>query len=178
MKTDYLLHKEMECVLRALTPSNELVMRACLQTGLRVSDVLALRRDQIGNRFWVTEAKTGKRRIVGLDTPLVDAILGASMGSDWAFPGRAGVDSPRTRQAVWKDVKRAQKAFRLPQNVGTHTARKIYAVELMEKYGDIARVQKAMKHSSESITAIYAMSDILLERKLSRRRKGSPVKGP
>lgn len=41
MTTEYLLNEQMEHVLSALTPSNRLVMRVCLHTGLRVGDVLA-----------------------------------------------------------------------------------------------------------------------------------------
>lgn len=32
----------------------------------------------------------------------------------------------------------------------------------MEKYGDIRKVQRALAHSSPSVTAIYAMADSLL----------------
>ncbi|MCI6935678.1 MAG: tyrosine-type recombinase/integrase [Candidatus Faecousia sp.] len=81
--------------------------------------------------------------------------------------------SPRkhhTRQAVWKDVKRAAKAFRLAQNVRPDSARKVYAVDLLHKYGDIDRVRRALNHSSESVTLIYAMADQQLEAKFKRRR--------
>lgn len=71
---------------------------------------------------------------------------------------------------MWKDVKRAAKLFRLPQNVAPHSARKVYAVELMEKYGDIAVVRKALNHSSDSVTLIYALADQQLQAKYSRRR--------
>ncbi len=47
MTTEYLLNEQMEHVLSALTPSNRLVMRVCLHTGLRVGDVLALRTEQL-----------------------------------------------------------------------------------------------------------------------------------
>ena len=40
MTTEYLLNEQMEHVLSALTPSNRLVMRVCLHTGLRVGAVL------------------------------------------------------------------------------------------------------------------------------------------
>ena len=74
------------------------------------------------------------------------------------------------RQAVWCDVKRAAAAFRLPQNVGTHSARKVYAVDLMRKYGDIAHVQRILQHSSPTVTVIYAMADALLAQKYRKRR--------
>jgi integrase len=175
--TEYLLNKELEHVLAALTPENELVMRVCLQTGLRVSDALSLKRGQIKNRFWVTEGKTGKRRMVGLTTGLIESILGAKFDplsvpnpEGWCFPHRTDRTRHRTRQAVWNDVKRAAKAFRLPQNVAPHSARKVYAVDLMGKYGSIGRVQKVLAHRYPSTTALYAMADSLLEKK----RKGKP----
>lgn len=169
LTTEYLLNKELEHVLAALTPSNALVMRVILHTGMRVSDVLNLKTSDLQTSGWYTEQKTGKRRRYGLPKPLLEQIR-AQAGQEWAFPGRTDPSKHRTRQAVWKDVKRAQVAFRLPQNVGTHSARKVYAVRLMEKYGDIARVQRALNHSSPMVTAIYAMSDQLLERRLSRSR--------
>lgn len=143
-------------------------MRAALTTGLRISDVLNLKTAQLKPHFWVTEMKTGKRRQVGLPEPLLSDIKNQA-GEEWAFPGRNG-KKPRTRQAVWKDVKRAAKSFRLPQNVGPHSARKVYAVDLLEKYGDIERVRKALNHSRESVTLIYAMADKQLEAKNKKRR--------
>lgn len=169
MTTDYLLHKEMDRVLAALMPQNELIMRVILHTGMRISDVLELKTSELAMSGWYTEKKTGKKRRYGLPKPLYEAIK-AQAGPIWAFPGRTSPLKHKTRQAVWRDVKRASKAFRLPQNVGTHSARKVYAVQLLEKYGDIQRVQRAMNHSNPSITAIYAMSDLLLERRLAKGR--------
>ena len=96
----------------------------------------------------------------------------AQAGPEWAFPGKRP-GTHKTRQAVWADVKRAARAFRLPQNVAPHSLRKVYAVELLERYGDIQRVQRALNHSSIETTLIYAMADKLLDAKLkqAKRRK-------
>lgn len=168
IRTEYLLRQEVERVLAALTPSNRLVMRIILHTGLRVSDVLRLRPEQLRSRVWVTESKTGKRRQVGFPADLL-ADLHAEAGVRWVFPGRDPTRH-RTRQAVWADVKRAAWAFRLPQNVGTHSARKVYAVRLMERYGDIKQVQRVLRHSSPAVTAIYAMADELLMQRYHKKR--------
>ena len=168
MKTEYLLQKEVDQILGLLTPANRLVMRVCFATGLRISDVLHLKTGQLKPHFWVTERKTGKRRQVGLPEPLLSDLRNAA-GEIWVFPGRKP-EKPRTRQAVWKDVKRAADAYRLPQNVAPHSARKVYAVELMHKYGDIAKVRKALNHSSDSVSCIYALADMQLEAKYRRRR--------
>lgn len=168
MKTEYLLNREVDLVLAMLTDRNALIMRTALHTGLRISDVLSLKTDQLRTRFWVTESKTQKRRQIGLPEPLLSDVK-KQAGQVWAFESpRTG--RPQTRQAVWKDVKRAAKAMRLPQNIGPHSARKVFAVELLSKYGDIDRVRRALNHSSEAITLIYALADRQLESKNKRRR--------
>ena len=149
-------------------PVNRVVMRVCIHTGLRVGDVLALRTDQIAPRFWVTEQKTKKRRIVGLPADLL-ADMRKIAGKKYVFEHSNDPERHRTRQAVWKDVKRAARAFRLPQNVAPHSARKVYAVDLLAKYGDIAKVQRALNHSGPSVTMIYAMADQLYRQKYHKK---------
>lgn len=156
MRTEALIDREVENVLSLLTPSNALVCQVSLHTGLRVSDVLALKTAQLAPRFWITERKTGKRKLVGLPAPLLDAIR-EQAGAEWAFPGRDGT-KPRTRQAIWNDVKRAARAYRLPQNVGAHSMRKTYAADVMEAFGSVERVQKALNHSSPVCTMLYLMA--------------------
>ena len=168
MKTDYLLQREIDNVLSVLTPGNALVMRVALHTGLRIGDCLNLKTEQLAPRFWITEGKTGKRRQIGLPQPLLNDLKNCA-GKVWVFEG-VNPKNHRTRQAVWKDVKRAADAFRLRQNVGPHSARKIYAVELLNKYGDIDKVRRALNHSSTAVTLIYAMADRQLESKTKRRR--------
>ena len=168
MTTEYLLDREVGHVLAALTPSNRLVCEVLLHTGLRLGDVLRLRPEQLAAQFWITEQKTGKRRRVGLPEGLRRQII-AQSGREWCFEGSRDPTKHRTRQAVYADIKRAAKAFRLRQNVGPHSLRKVYAVQLMEKYGDIERVRRALNHSSLTVTMVYAMADKLLSRKLDSK---------
>lgn len=172
MKTEYLLNREVGHVLAALMPQNRLIMRLILHTGLRVSDVVELRPDQLKPSGWITEKKTGKRRRYGIPAELLGDIR-AQASNDWAFPSARDPRKHKTRQAVWADVKRAQKAFRLRQNVGTHSFRKVYAVELLKKYGDIEKVRRNLNHSSLSVTMIYAMADVLLERRRGAHRSNN-----
>ena len=168
MTTEYLLNKEVGHVLAALMPQNRLIVQVILHNGARLGDVLRLRTEQLKPSFWYVEQKTGKRRRMGIPEPLLSAIK-RQAGREWAFPGRDG-KTPKTRQAVWADMKRAQRAFRLPQNIGTHSARKVYAVGLMRKYGDIEKVRRNLNHSSTAVTAVYVMADQLLEAKLKKRQ--------
>lgn len=158
-------------MLDLLTYENRLVMRVLLHTGLRISDALQLKPEQLKPNFWVTEQKTGKRRQVGLPEPLL-ADLRASADREWVFPG-AKPGKHRSRQAVWKDVKRAAAALRLTQNAAPHSARKVYAVELLKKYGDIDRVRRALNHGGLEVTLIYALADKQLTAK-GRRRRAKP----
>lgn len=167
----------MEHVLAALTPANRLVCRVCVSTGLRVGDVVALKSSQLAPQFWITEQKTGKRRRVNLSSALLRQ-LRQQAGPEWVFSGATSPHKHRTRQAVWKDVKRAAKAFRLPQNVGVHSFRKVYAVEQLKKgKGNLGKVQRALNHADVSTTMIYAMSYQLYLDKYGQRNRGRNENG-
>lgn len=172
MKTEYLLEEQVEHVLALLTPVNRLAMRVALHTGLRIGDVLSLKKSDIdkGPQFGITESKTGKRRRVNLTEPLWQELRDCC-GEVWVFQSRSDPKKHRSRQAVWSDVKRAERALRLPQNIGPHSARKVYAVQLMEDYGDIDKVRRALNHSRDSTTMIYVMAAALLKAKYAKKRR-------
>jgi len=170
LTTEYLLEREVDLLLGLLTPSNRLVIQVSLHTGLRVSDVLNIKTAQVKPRFLVTESKTGKRRLVGLPADLREQLL-AQAGEIWLFEHRTDPTKHRSRQAVWRDVKRAAEAMRLPQNVAPHSFRKVYAVDLMRKYGDIERVRRNLNHGGETVTTIYAMADLRLQQRQQLKAK-------
>lgn len=162
MRSDYIFADQLEHVYAALMPQNRLICQVMEHTGLRIGDVVQLRTSQFRQRFTVHEQKTGKARRVYIPAGLYASIM-AQSGPEWVFPG-AKPGRHKTRQAVWKDLKRAAKAFRLPQNVSPHSLRKKYAVDLMARYGDVKRVQKALCHDNEAVTLIYALADLLVRR--------------
>ena len=79
LTTEYLLNEQVERVLLLLTPVNRLVMRVALHTGLRISDVLSLKTEDLmrGPRWAITEQKTGKRRTIALPHDLWHDLQGA-----------------------------------------------------------------------------------------------------
>ena len=160
LTTGVVLERKLELVLALLMPENALVARVMLCTGLRVGDVLSLTPKQIKPSTRVTEAKTGKSRVVRIPKKLCDEILRRS-NEHWAFPSPRDGMKHRTRQAVWADIKRAQKACRFSTNLGTHSMRKAYAVKLMHRYHDLARVQAALLHDRPEVTMLYALADKL-----------------
>ena len=105
------MDRKLELVLALLMPENALVARVMLCTGLRVGDVLELTPAQIKPSVRVTERKTGKSRTVRIPKALCAEVLRRS-GVYWAFPSPKDPSKHRTRQAVWADIKRAQRACR------------------------------------------------------------------
>lgn len=164
MRSEWIPKGEMQHILAALMPENRLACEVSLATGLRINDVLALKAEEVKKqRFTVREQKTGKTRRVYLPSELWRRCLSCS-GKFYVFEGRLSGKEHRTRQAVFKDLKRAAKLFRINENVCPHSMRKIYAVCEFDRYGDLKRVQKLLNHSDEAVTLLYAMSNIV-ERK-------------
>lgn len=171
-KAEYVPQKELEHVLALLTWENELVMRVCLHTGLRVGDVVSLRAPA-KRQFWVTEAKTGKRRRVNLTQHLVDLLNINAGQTPYLFPGRLDpLHKHRTRQAVWADVDRARRALRLPVHVSPHSCRKVYASDKLAQDGDLERVRKALNHDDSAVTVLYALAEQMYRQKYETGQGG------
>lgn len=168
---DYIPEESFTILLKALMPQNRLALQVSLATGLRIDDVLHLKREQLEkDRFTVKEMKTGKRRRIRIPKALREECLRYS-GRFYVFEHRLDQNKPRTRQAVYKDLKRACELFRVNGlQISPHTARKIYSVGLYDKYNSVDKVRDVMKHRDTSTTEIYCNADIRTE-KATRRRK-------
>lgn len=165
MRSEWVPKGEFEHILSALTPENRLACEVSLATGLRIGDVLLLTPQKVRKqRFTIQEQKTGKTRYIRLPKELVDRCL-ACAGAHYIFPHRINGRKPRTRQAVYKDLKRVAYLFGCKKNITPHSARKVYAVDEFEKTGDLKKVQKLLNHSDEAVTMIYAMANIVGKRK-------------
>ena len=168
MRTDWIPRREFEHLLAALMPENRLAMEISLATGLRIGDVLNLRTNALKARFTVRELKTGKNKRVFLNNELLSRAI-AIAGKVYVFEGRNSSLRPRTRQAVYKDLKRIAKAFRLclpkKANVAPHSARKVYAVEQYYKTGSLEKVQQLLNHKKEAVTVLYALADQMVGRR-------------
>ena len=163
MRTTYATRAQLGHVLAALMPENRLIMELCMATGLRVSDVLELRTADLKRRQTVRQRKTGKTRRVQWPAALYEQ-MELRAGRLWVFESRTDPKRHRTRQAVWKDVKRAEKTFKRSgqlsrrQNLGPHTARKYAAVEAYHR-GGLPAAQRLLSHSDQLVTRLYALAD-------------------
>ena len=159
LRTDSAEKEDWKLIQKLLTPPNALAAQIALKTGLRISDVLSIKTDQLKQRqFTVTEQKTKKKRRIFLNESLKEA-LRAQAGETFVFEHAHDPNRHRTRQAVYKDIKRAAKALRLDGNIAPHSARKTYAVDYYRKHG-LAATQKKLGHRFPSTTLIYLLSEL------------------
>lgn len=170
MRSAWVKTEELSHILAALTPCNRLACEIALATGLRIGDVLQLKSEMVTRscRFTIQEQKTGKRRRVYLPRALWDRACSMA-GPIYVFSGRCNGRKHRSRQAVYKDIRRAAALFRLSEVVTPHSLRKAWAVDKLEETGSLKKVQKLMNHESEAVTMLYAMADRLEQRKRGRK---------
>ena len=138
---------------------NALALRTSLETGWRIDDVLHLKLSDLDGRTLSCVAmKTGKA-----DKKVISADLAKRLKQIAAhgrlFDGRYG-NKPRTRQAVWHDVKKAAKRLQIVGNIAPHSARKTYAVEDFKAHG-LKKVQDDLQHDRVSTTLVYAFADLI-----------------
>lgn len=175
LRSDYIPKDAINHILSALTAPNELALQVSLCTGLRIDDVLSLKTEQLKtNRFTVTESKTMKRRKINLPIPLWNDLL-KQAGKIYVFEGRNDPRKHRTRQAVYKDLKRAATLFRVKNlQISPHSVRKIYAVEKYQRTCRLDKVKELLNHSDEAVTMLYAMADAVTAAKVKGRKTNLP----
>lgn len=158
-------------LLAALRPENRLACEISLITGLRINDVLSLKTSDVARRrFSIREEKTGKVRSITLPKDIVERCMNCC-GTHYVFEHRLNGRKHRTRQAVFKDLKRVAEAFNVKENVTPHSLRKVYAVDEFEKCGDLRRVQRLLNHSDEAVTMLYALANVVGKNKNFKLRK-------
>lgn len=167
MRTDYIDPELYKLIFMHMTYDNALALEVSLSTGMRIGDVLKLRPSDVqSDGLHFVAEKTGKAGVAPISRRLAEKLL-KNGNRWWCFPHR---DLPRskhrTRQAVWKDVKRAAALVKAAgvlgdQNVAPHSGRKTFAVVDKAEHG-ADHVQAALQHSSRSTTEIYSESDKLV----------------
>ena len=163
MRSGWVSDDVMGHLLAALTPPNRLACEMSLRYGMRIGDVLNIKTEQLhSEKLSYREEKTGKRRVVHVSAQLRLRLL-SQAGRLYVFEHRTDPLRHRTRQAVWKDLKRVAYVYRL-KDVSVHSCRKGYAVRRYRECGDLRRVKQLLNHSDEAVTMLYAMADVLSKR--------------
>lgn len=158
MRTDYITPELMYRLLGDMTEQNRLVLRFCLETGIRVGDAVAMPFGALqGTTVHYTAQKTNKDGTARISPELMTDLLRNTDGV-WLFPSKKSETGHLTRQSVWKALKKASKRAEVARNVAPHSTRKIFAVQDMRKHG-FAQAQKDLQHSRFDTTLLYCLSD-------------------
>lgn len=168
-----LAESEVENLLRA-PPDTALGLRdrAMLElmyaTGLRVSELVGLRADQVNLRQGVLRVtgKGGKERLVPIGELATDwlqrylsesrpvLVKGARVDALFVTARRAGM----TRQMFWILVKKHAQAVGIAsQRISPHVLRHSFATHLLNHGADLRALQMLLGHSSLSTTQIYTL---------------------
>ena len=161
MKSDFVEQAVFERIFPYMTPDNRRAISLSLQTGIRIGDIVKLRRKDLNRKTGVlkfTASKTGKSGEVRLSWEVVEQLIKNS-GKTYLFEGKS-VNKHRTRQAVWADVKRAtERAGITGVNITPHSARKTFAVNDFRRLGNLEEVREHLQHANLALTEYYARSN-------------------
>lgn len=135
-------------------------------TGLRVSELVGLRVDQIdlNEGFVRTMGKGSKERVVPVGERALamvrdylrdvrSRLLGKKKESRYLFVSRRG--EKLTRQAFWIGLKNQARGLGIPFSVSPHVLRHSFATHLLEGGADLRSVQEMLGHADISTTQIY-----------------------
>ena len=126
-------------------------------TGLRVSELVNLRRSQWHDGWVVVTGKGGKDRLVPYGDRAGDAVARyLSTRSDMLAPIFLSVrGSAMTRQNFWTRLKFYARKAGVRRPVSPHTLRHAFATHLLVHGADLRAVQAMLGHADISTTEIY-----------------------
>jgi site-specific recombinase XerD len=145
-------------------------------TGLRISEVVALKISDIDSERMTLHVEQGKGRKdrYAMLSPLLLAILrswwreghskGLLLEGGWLFPGQNPVNPLSTRQ-LSRAIRAAAVAAQIDKRVSMHLLRHSYATHLLEQKVDIRVIQVLLGHSKLETTSLYTQvaTDVLQE---------------
>lgn len=154
--------EEFAKALQAVDAKYELLLRFGIETGLRVSDCLALRVGEFKKRMSLFERKTNKRREVTISDKLLELgqkhikthQLRPTDALFFSLPSRRW--KPLSRVQAWSVFRRMAAEIGL-ESVGPHSMRKMYAMNVLQETGDLKAVQYALAHKHTETTLRYLL---------------------
>lgn len=155
--------EERKRLLEALPLRVRLVARFLYATGARVSEALAVRRDQVtidGERARVRLLRTKGdiERNVRIPKGLLEDIEAEYAGPDRVYLFESRYGQPFSRQYITREIGRAGRRV-LDRQIGAHVLRHSRATDLYERTRRIKAVSELLGHSSVSTTSTYYVRD-------------------
>lgn len=150
--------KQIEHFLRKRNPRDLLLFTMGTNTGLRVSDILALNVDDVKNKDYIdiTEKKTGKHKRFPLNEKIKELIENFTRNKNTNEPLFKTIYQNRMeRTYAYRIVNRACRKVGINEKIGTHTMRKTFGYHHYHRFKDVALLQKIFNHYSPSVTLRY-----------------------
>lgn len=159
----------MKDYLKNWNPRNFLLLLFGLNTGLRVSDILALKVKDVLDKdhIDIIEQKTDKAKYFPINRTLrreIEKYVKEQDLKSWDYlftsrkkskePGKEGQKQPIGRTQAWKILNQAAKEFGI-HHIGTHSMRKSFGYHMYQKTHDIGMLMEMFNHSSPDITLRY-----------------------
>lgn len=149
-------------ILRAKNTRDYLLFVFGINSALRISDILNLRKKDVATgEVTIIEGKTGKRKqfpLNGAITAILHDYLPTLNDDDYLFKSRQANrngDKVISRQQAYTILTRAFKQAGIKENCGSHTMRKTFGYWNYKQFKDVAMLQKILNHSSPSVTLRY-----------------------
>jgi integrase/recombinase XerD len=136
---------------------HKLVIKMLYSSGLRLSELINLKKEDIESQRNVIKVRQGKGkkdRITllsdKLSKELFDFVCKTNFKTKYLFEGRKGKYSKKSVQKILENASKG-----LNKNVTPHMIRHSFATHLLESGTDIRYIQKLLGHSNLETTQIY-----------------------
>ena len=153
--------EEVKRILAQVTyPKHHLMLVLAYGSGLRVSEVVALRPYHIDfgrNTIFIQAGKGKKDRVLPLSNQqrhLLEKYITQNKPQHWLFEG-ATPDEPFAIRSLQFVFAQATRQAKINRPAGIHTLRHSYATHLLENGTDIRYIQQLMGHSDIKTTMRY-----------------------
>lgn len=129
-----------------------------INTGLRISDILQLKKeDLLQTHLKLREKKTRKEKRIRIPPAIRKELIEYAKtlkDGEYAFRSRQGGNRPIDRSTAYRILREAAEYVSLDE-VGTHTLRKTFGYHFYQQTKDVAMLQELFNHSSPHITLKY-----------------------
>ena len=138
---------------------NLAIMKMMLNSGLRTSEVIELKRININlktGKFSVIQGKGGKDRNLAIPKKILPCLIEwdrVGPQRDLYFSTLAG--RKISRKYLFQMIKNYSKSAGIIKNISPHTLRHVFATEFYKQTKDIETLRKILGHASITTTTIY-----------------------
>lgn len=133
------------------TPRERLIICMLFSTGLRVSELCRIKKNDIQQDRLLVRGKANKERYAYLDELAIKHIKEYESNSEFLFPSRRGGHIEKsTVQKLLRDL-----SCRTGINVTPHVLRHTYATLLLQHGMNLRHIQELLGHADISTTQIY-----------------------